>query len=573
MRVITWPWRIVLLTLLALLAIPATRDTLRDQLGLLSPLPPYYLFQDPSTIEDNRVQKLWDNLIMRTQAKNPRDWQIALGAGLLISDPTKKNAWLKEASKLAPQEPAVFAAIINNQVRQLHYRRNEELGYGKPLPAGGREEELLTSQQTQSAAAALESWQRLEPDNSAPKALLAWVDFGEKQDAAGREQLQAAARAPRLDFYSTEIMKAQIKALRAGGLTDFDAATSGAASVFYPQLAGLRSIARVAVYKGYAAQAAGKNQEALDDWLAVIHFGRQMRYQEKTIIGYLVGTAIEAIGSSPVYKWNRRNVAAEMGLKPAYPQTGKTGRYNNGDYYQGKSYGYFLKYAGPAATSDILAGMEQAYTAKLTIQKDIRADNDNWRRSLDLLKPGLVMLLGIVAMLGLSALAGLLTWGKRDRLLSLRAPWAIIISLLALLPMGIYALVISLPATRDFYYYFTHLNPLGSHFAQWYIAKSLPRLNPFALHFTPAVLLLFWLLPAGLWIWLKGKKSASFWLTYTGLVRRTVPVGLLFVILGYGVLTVSTARLRAEFINTITQGEMTRFHRAHPELFQPPEAK
>jgi hypothetical protein len=576
MRIMTRPWSISLLILLALLIIPATRDTLRDQLGLLSPLSPYYAFWPSRNFDGNQAQKLRENLVARAQEANPRDWQITLGVGLLTFDPDKKSAWVETASKLAPREPAPLAAFLNSQVRELSYRRDEDWGYGQTLPPG-REEELLTPQQAQPAAAALEAWQGLEPDNAAPKALLAWLYFGEKKDAAGMEQLQAAARSPRLDFHTSDMLKAQIRTLQAGGLTDFDAATAGSASLLFPQLAGLRSIARVAVYKGYAAQAAGQSQEALADWLAVIHFGRLMRYQDKTIIGYLVGTAIEAIGTAPIYKWSRRNFAQANNLTPAYPLTGRTGRYNNGDIYQGKSHNYFLKYAGPAETSDILAHLEQAHAAKLLLGNDSQADIDNWMRSLVMLRPGLVMLLGIGVLLALASLAGILTRGKKDRLPALRLPWAIVVSLLALLPVGIFALTISQHGPKDFYYYFARLVPLGANFSQWYASHGLSRLDPFALHFTPAILLLFWLLPAGLGVWLKGKRAASFPLTYIGLVRRAVPVCLLLLILGYGVLTGWNTSLRARVIShiesTIIQGEMAPLRLAHPELFQPPAAE
>jgi hypothetical protein len=421
---------------------------------------------------------------------------------------------------------------------------------------------LLSSQQTRPAREALEQWQKSDPDNAAPKALLAWLDFGEMQDAAGIAQLKAAARAPEIDYYYPEMIAAQSKALRAGGMTEFDAAFNGMAALIMPEYAALREIARIAVYQGYQAQTGGQSQRAMENWQDVMTLGRKLRYQDNTGIGKLVGLAVEAIGASPVYKWSTRRRAEESGMKPAYPLSGKTGRYDGGDIYQGKSYDFFVKYAGPKAAARVLAGLEQGQKFRQLARPYFSGEvGPGLAKALIPLGSGALMLIEAGIFLVLALLAGLLTRGRKEQI-SLHWVWAILLALVALSPIWLYTLARILPQSGD--------ESSGD-------ISALIRPTPGLFYFVPPIALLFFLSLASLWIWLKAKEIPAFGRLYIGLLRQTARICLLLLALSYAMLTVHTAKLRAEGIKQIethiTQGELAHLRREHPELFAPPKVR
>jgi hypothetical protein len=574
MRVITWPWRIILLTLLALLAIPATRATLRDQIDIFSPFSPreFYLYYQTGSLDDedpaNNMEAKRGKVAERGAAKYPQDWQIALGAGLLVPDSDKKMAWLKKAERLAPEayKPVALSALVKSRIRDTRYGRKEELGYDRPIPEGWQER-TLAPEKSREIRRNMEQWQKLDPDNAAPKALLAWLDFGEKQDADGLAQLKAAARGPRLDFYYPDLAEAQIQALRAGGLTEYNAVLYGISALTMSQLGAVRQAARIARYKGEEAWAGGRHQTATETWLEVIRLGRQLRYQGEIFIENLVGSAVEAIGAAPIYIWSTRERAAERGLKPAYPLTGKVGRYNEGDIYQGKNYDDFRREAGLALTADIFAGLVQSQELKRLGQATIYQNNETLDRSLLLNLPGPTMLLAMALLVLLSGITGLLTLKWKSPLPGLQPSWVVLFSLFALFPIwGDLLYVIALSAGRE------NFLGLGGIIGYYY---DTGHIGPPGLHVTPLIILAPLISYAAAWIYFKA-KPASFGSVFLGLMRQTLPVCLMLLVLSYAGLAVYTALLRGEVVRLISQevreGEMAPLRRAHPELFQPPEA-
>jgi|GEM_PF-6525912 len=561
MRHISWIWWIILIIAVALLAIPATRETVRGQIGVFSPLSLVNYFEPSFWEAENPRVRVFDWAVERARAKFPKDGKVALGAGLIVSDKNKQLSWLKEAAQLAPGDPVPLAALSGIQIRELRYRRKEDIGYGRPMPPGWGQL-LLTPQQARPAREALEQWQKSDSDNAAPKALLAWLDFGEKRDAAGFAQLQAAVRAPETDFYYPALMAAQIRTLKAGGLAEFDAAFYGMALQVMPEYAKLRSVARVALYQGNQAQAEGQPQKAIEHWQTILTLGRNLRYREKTGIGKLVGIAIEAIGASPVYKWSTRRQAKEFDLKPAYTLTGKTGRYNGGDIYQGRSYDFFVKQAGSKAAAEILAGLEQGQKCKLLAQQYFGwVTAFNLEKALIPLSSGALMLIEAGIFLVLALLAGLPTRRLQDRPIFLARVWAILLALLALSPIWAHTLTrILAEPSHDFGMdLYSLTRPVAGYF-----------------YFIPPFALLFLLSLASTWIWLKAKEIPVFRRLFIGLIRQTAPVVLLLLILSYAWLTIHTAQLRAKAVRQIeiiaTQGETAQMQREHPELFRPPVA-
>jgi hypothetical protein len=125
----------MLLVWAGLLAVPATREVIRVNLGILLPFAPYhYLYQYNFSDETEEHKSLLNRIAEQTQSRHPKDPRIALGAGLLTSDREKKLAYLNQAVKLAPKEPAALLALLQAQVAGMEWERKEFDGSGWPSP-------------------------------------------------------------------------------------------------------------------------------------------------------------------------------------------------------------------------------------------------------------------------------------------------------------------------------------------------------------------------------------------------------------------------------------------------------
>jgi hypothetical protein len=503
-----------------------------------------------------------EDLGARILAKSPRDWKILVGVGLLAGNKEQKLAYFQEAAKLAPQEPIPVAARALTLLKELSYRRKENWrSYGRPLLPDFKET-FLSPEAARPSQDTLEQWQKFDPENAVPKALLAWIYFGEKQEAAAQNALRAAVDSSRIDFYAGSSQQLSMAAAKAGGLPAFEASNLRA-ELSFRHFAKVRDLARIATYKGYEAQAAGRSEEAIAYWTGVVKLGRLMRVQGQTYLESLVGMAIEAIGASPVYKWSTRERAADRGLKPAYPLTGKTGRYDRGDIFEGNEHDFFLKQAGSTATAGILAEMMQSQETKNLMRQSLKSDRflSNYIRASDLLQPGAIMLAGAVLFMILAGLAALLLIRKSQERARLRNFWAGIFILLGLAPFWIVWLYCEFRTyTRTEVDFGISLSDQPNALEGVLISGGIT---------------LFGLVWAALWIWRKSKGERSFGWSYLSLLRQVSLLVFLLLTLSYGGLTIQTALLRARVVKQITtqikDGELAQMQREHPELFAPPK--
>jgi hypothetical protein len=557
MRRIFRPLPLSLLILIALLTVPATRDTLRDQFGIFSLFPATVLdgFPKQDLSEQEKSQLARDKLLARVKADHAGDWEIVTGAGLLVSEQAKGEAWLKAAIALAPDKPAIRSALVNRQIISLGYRSKAE--YGGAMPAGTKEK-FLRPRQVAPLRATLEQWQKLDPQNALPQALLAWADFGEKRDGSGETRLKAIFGSPRIESYYWDLGRAQVRTLQVAGLTDFNAELNGLFLPRYPQWPRLHHLSQISCYQGEVAWRAGKKSRAMAHWLDLVNLGRQLRRQGKNFVENSVGIELEAIGAKPIYQWQERNAASQAKLKPAYPLTGKIERYNGGDIYLGKYYEGFRREAGPALTANLLSGLVQGQDLHGLMREVAMQVMEELNEIQSLHWAGFLMgmELGILA-----ALAGLLGLAARKRPrppAALRLFWALALSGLALLPTWLYALYLVLRSRALIDSASDAIEPL---------IVTIP-----GLYLTPLVLLGLGLLPAS-WVYAKQKPLASYRLTFLGLFRRTLPVCLLLLVVSYAALTIWCAGLRGEIVGRFSEGDLAPLHRAHPELFQPPAAE
>lgn len=569
MRTIGWVLLVVVVVGLLLALPPATRDVIRVQLSALRPADPLYGFYPLPLVTEEPVasDQMLARLAARAQANSPQDWQALVGAGILASDEKRRLEYLQQALKLAPEEPVTLMALAKEQLRTLSWERREDYGYGAKPPEGFQEQ-LLSEGQAAPLRATLERLGRVDPENGAPLVLLAWLDLGQKHDAEALALLHEAAGKPKFSCYDLAQVRATLRALHAAGVPGFEATTMSYGGYLFPHFARIRSVARIVGYRGMEEAAAGNGRQAVEDWTSMVRVGRQMRYQSETLIGYLVGSAVEAIGAAPVYIWMRSDNPKVAAAVPASKEVTKAGRYNGGDIYQGQEFKLFLATAGSEATADILAGLEQSQQLK-QLSNAVSAGGDEELlnpafAANALMSPGILLLEEAAMLVALAVLLGLLPWGKK-RELGLSKVWLVVLALIALAPTIIFI------GDRAF-----HLSKFGAETmgSTSSLLDSLP-INPMLLLLSLPALLLVCCASAALELYLQQEGKASFGGGLLRLLRPAVALSLVLVVLGYGGLTIQTARLRERtttaLMKQIAGGELAGLQRSHPQLFAPPK--
>jgi hypothetical protein len=506
----------------------------------------------------------------RKLAQHPDDWQLAMGVGKLQllktaeASPKEGLDNLQQAVKLSGEKPAALMALALAQTRNLGWSRIELLGFGKHSRTQINSF-FIRMLEPQEAAPARETLLRLaavDPGNGAPKALLANIAFGEHKDTEGLSWLKAAARAPRLDFYTADITQAQAQALEAGGLLAFRASWEsyqGLRDDHYQEV--LREMARVVLYKGREALAAGKSEEAAADLQSLARLGRLIWTQADTEMDATVGMAIEASAISPVYTWHRMN-GLPPGMTPVSKLAGKQGRFNGGDIFRGEDYERFHRLVGDRAAAQFYTEREQVEQIKQAITDAWLQQNkqDHFYVASALVKAGIAILAAIGLLLVLIACFTLLTWWSKPSAANLRTIWVIV-----------FALLVATPALLVWQYQ-THpdLNVHNPFMTQGTGLDLLPAV----LFVTISIflLLLFWSVVAALGLWEFGhvrERFSRIWLATLGQIGIGVLVVLALVSLG---VTYQAGRaMQASTKDTqvlITKGEMAKWREQYPELFR-----
>jgi hypothetical protein len=567
---------VVAFIFLYLLAFPGTREVLQNESLILWPASNLHAYYFPTTTTNPTASAFADEAASATRVltQRPDDWQLAMGIGKLQMlgtdvDATEGIAHLQQAVRLSREKPAALMALALAQMKQLTLSRREEvLGYEQRNDPHVKryQEKILQPYETASVRETLTRLLQVDSNNAAPKALLAWLAFGEKKDTEALAWLQAAALAPCIDFYSSAFSQAEARALKAAGLTDYEASWEPVhAFAEFHNIASLRAVARLALYKGKEAQAAGRNREAVNDFLSVARFGKLLRTQANSQIEFLAGTAIEAIGISPAYSrrdTDRLSPARESASKPA-----GTAQRSAGDHIiRAKSYDFFRAQAGAAVTDRLYTDLKQSERLhQLLIKRmDDETVNADDAITMALLKAGVAILVVTCIFLIIVAFLTLLAWRKQVAMTQLHLIWQIVLALLISLP----ALIVWRMQT----------GLLGNHSdigvgMVWIPSSGLETQSAIFWVTIPAIfLLLFFTLSASCWLGRRSHSRAHFgvrWLTVLGQVGT---LALIFLALVYTGLAHPTAHHRMASIHNLqvqmNKGEMTLLREKYPEYFR-----
>nr|NIM07183.1 hypothetical protein [Armatimonadota bacterium]NIO98664.1 hypothetical protein [Armatimonadota bacterium] len=373
---------------------------------------------------------------------HPKDWKIAMGAGLLTEDEQKKLDYLEEAVELAPDEPAALFVLAGGRIERLMWYRFEEYYRSQEELSPDSEEELLATEMAELVREALNRLKQIDPDNAAPEALLAWLEFDEMRDTEALAHLRAAAGKTKWDLYGGALLQGYLQGSTRLEIPEFEAV--GCENLWIAlksRFRELRELARVAEFIGQEAREAGRHEEAVEDWMSVIRLGRLMRYEGDRESEDLTGVSLEKIGAAPIYEWMAMDAAKQQGLTPVWEVAWKERDYRDdvmipGGIFEGEHLDYFIEHAGAAAAADILDSLKQG--EELRVEKSKYGVKPYNARFVDVLWAVLTQSLGIIMfghMVFLLVLTILLWIVVRDRAQSvtrLRRFWVIILALIPL---------------------------------------------------------------------------------------------------------------------------------------------
>lgn len=269
--------------LLALLIAPQTRWLVRAQLPSL--LPHHHEQQKQAFVQ-----------------QHPSDFPVQLGGQ---ADDSTQSSLVYARSLVAkfPESASLRAYILRQATAaDVHIHRNENyLVNNDPIPPhqAGSQSLLPTPAHLAEFDADAAAGEQLDPDNAYFPFMRAIGLFAAHRDQEGLAAVQRASLKPIWREYIEDEVEGRWRIIDAvyGG-REAISASAVAASVLFPNYAGLRAAARVVLYKAILDEQAGRPEAGLAKRKALGRCGELMAVQSTMFIGNLVGAAINAISRS-----------------------------------------------------------------------------------------------------------------------------------------------------------------------------------------------------------------------------------------------------------------------------------
>jgi hypothetical protein len=245
----------------------------------------------------------------RTAARRPDDFALQLAAvPMEVEGRTARFAALRARF---PDRPDAAAALLRyacqEEVRVGHADdqallepRKKDAADAKPRRPEAPDPKANHPEALTAFGAAAADGERMDPQNAYFPLMAAVGHYAAGRDADARAALLRAGTKPHFEDYVGASMRAkwrQIEA-QAGGEPGGLARTSTAFAELFPHYAMLRGLARVAVAQAVQAELAGRPEEGVALRSAVLNVGAVMRRDSTSLIGNLVGIALEGISAS-----------------------------------------------------------------------------------------------------------------------------------------------------------------------------------------------------------------------------------------------------------------------------------
>jgi len=239
------------------------------------------------------------------------DYHTRLGWVFLYEEGTYQA--LRELLPDFGDRPSLYAHLLRMAVMEgVSPRRPEEAYLPRPAPPSVQHTPPpVPAEMLREFDQLARIGDTIDPDNAYFLMMRAMGFFAARRDREAVQALLHASRYSRWDDYAWEEGAANVALLRAafGELPSIVEWTQYMV-ILLPHFASLRSMARMAVYMANQAERAGKREEAMDIRLALYRCGHLMRVDASSVIGNLVGMALETVAwSLPDFQPDPRDTA------------------------------------------------------------------------------------------------------------------------------------------------------------------------------------------------------------------------------------------------------------------------
>ncbi len=534
MRLVRASWFVFAAAIIVAAAVPTLRHQFR--LSLSGFVPRRQVMEDPWSVTTAMLKPYRERAAAFVEERYPDDPEMLLAAGQLAGNVDLLRraaeegggpiAWAAYAEAVTERGPG-FMRIGNTGADPAD---PVEMESARRTVAESGVPDRLTPEQAEPVLSVLRSWQEADPDNALPVALEARYLYGLHEDRDALIAWSQAGRMPVVTSHALARAGAVERLLAAMGMPEPDAIMNSQLSMVFPFFATARDTARFAVYEGRVAAMEGDPIEAITWWQSTADFGRHMQESADTIIGFLVGVAVQGIGGHPIWQWT---LDERSGI-PNGPLFG-------GRYFWGDQHSLYVEHMGPEADRELRDSLVRAKVRSSLSReytKDLGAFESYFRANR---YPAFAAIVFALAALLLAAFAAFGTWSRRaaDEATRLRPTWQVIIALLVVLPAAVSGLVV---LRRDF---------AG-------VAMSATLAAQLILGFVGVPLLLLVLLP--LFAAISSRRSGARLRTaWRGNLRRVIPVAIAVAAVLSLWLSAYAADLRAQWAEKWSAPGVTEF--------------
>jgi len=367
-------WLILIVVIAAVALVPPLRRQAGIQVRLLPglDLPLFFalssLFPPPPSEEAPLPQPVvpWlepcrQRALAFVEQHYPNDPEMLMAAALLApeQETEARLSLLSRAVELGGGPPAWSAYLPLLTGDSCSYRR---LGTDGGDPADSRQVEwqrqyilesgtptILLEDDAAPVLDALRRWQEDDPQNALPVALEVHLLYGLHRDREAMARWVEAGRLPVSRDYQEDNARAVALLLSRMGISRPEAMHGGWWVTVSPLSAHLRTCARIAHYEGRLAQMEGESADAIAWWNATIDLGLHLQQSTDSIVGFLVGVSLQAMGASPAWVWHPDGMTGIPG-----------GPLRGGRYFHGTQHDFYVAQVGEKASAGLRDSLVKA---------------------------------------------------------------------------------------------------------------------------------------------------------------------------------------------------------------------
>jgi hypothetical protein len=218
--------------------------------------------------------------------------------------------------------------------QQMEWQRQYILESGAPT--------MLLEDRVAPVLDALRGWEEEDPQNALPLALEMQLLYGLHRDRETMARWVEAGRLPVVRDYRDDRARAVALLLSRMGVAPPEAMLGRWIPAYPTPLATVRTSARIAYYEGGLAQIDGRSADAIAWWNATMDSGLHLQQSADSMVAFMVGVSLQAIGASPAWKWRPDGMTGIPG-----------GPLRDGRYFHGPHHDFYVAQRGEKASADL----------------------------------------------------------------------------------------------------------------------------------------------------------------------------------------------------------------------------